>query len=118
MNQTIRFSTNWNNKLNNKAFSTIRIHNPKKYIIGNAYNIELNGISKGIATLHEKRILSIDKLNNFICYLDTGYSKAQTIGILQKMYKNLNLKNVLFDFCLLVYNQQSETQPVQSKLNL
>ncbi len=43
----IKFSFNWNNKLENKAFTTIRIHNPNKYKTGNMYEIELNETPKG-----------------------------------------------------------------------
>jgi len=56
-NDTIKFSYNWNNKLENKAFTTIRIHNPKKYIAGKAFNIELNGTPKGQCHLvKEKKV--------------------------------------------------------------
>ena len=82
-NKTIRFSYNWNNKLDNKAFTTIRLHNPNKYIVGNEYNVEINGKQKGVAFLQDKRTLGINQLNDFICYLDTGYNKQQTIGMLQ-----------------------------------
>jgi hypothetical protein len=63
---TIRFSYNWNNKLDNKAFTTIRLHNPKKYSVGNEYNIQINDQHKGVATLQDKRTLNIAQLNDFI----------------------------------------------------
>lgn len=102
-NNVIRFSCNWNGKLNNRAFTTIRIHNPKKYTVGKTYNIELNGKPNGEAKLYEIRVLPLSHLNNFICYLDTGYSRDETLKILQRMYKHLDLNRVSFDFCLLVY---------------
>ena len=34
----IRFSYNWNNKLNCHSYTTIRIHNPSKYEINIRYN--------------------------------------------------------------------------------
>ncbi len=117
---TIRFSYNWNNKLENKAFTTIRLHNPKKYTVGKKFDIELNEKPKGVAILQDKRTLGIHQLNDFICYLDTGYNLQQTINMLQRMYKNINIQTALFDFCLLVYTrQEKQTKPVlQTSLEL
>jgi hypothetical protein len=107
-NNIIKFSYNWNNKLGNKAFTTIRIHNPKKYIVGNVYQIELNENPKGTAVLKSKRIIKIDQLNDFICYIDTGYNRQEAESIIQRMYKNMDLKSTLFDFCLLVYDKPNK----------
>lgn len=99
----IPFSFNWNNKLDNKAFTTIRLHNPNKYKQGLAFKIELKGELKGKAELREIRTLRASQLNNFMCYLDTGYSKQETFEILKKMYSGIDLETALIDFCLLVY---------------
>lgn len=119
-NDTIKFSYNWNNKLENKAFTTIRIHNPKKYISGKLFDIELNGISKGTALLKEKRTINPGQLNDFICYLDTGYNSRETLQILERMYPNMNIHNTLFDLCLLVYEKPNEpkTKTFDLKLEL
>jgi len=119
-NNVIRFSFNWNGKLNNRAFTTIRVHNPNRYTIGKTYQIELNGQHKGKATLQDKRVLRADQLNSFICYLDTGYSQAETLNILKRMYKNMDLQTALFDFCLLVYTKpdKQEIKDLQPTLEL
>lgn len=39
--RSIKFSYNWNQKLNCKAFTTIRIHNDGKYVVGEIYNVYL-----------------------------------------------------------------------------
>ncbi|MDD4992153.1 MAG: hypothetical protein PHR83_07980 [Paludibacter sp.] len=114
----IQFSYNWNNKLQNKAFTTIRLHNPNKYKVGNVYEIEINDNPKGTATLQDVRVLRIDQLNDFICYLDTGYNREQTINMLQRMYKNINLKTALFDFLLLVYNKPEIQAPKELQMSL
>lgn len=118
IDNTIRFNQNWNGKLNNKAFTTIRIHNPKKYIIGNVYSIELSAKPIGKAVLQGKRVLRIDQLNDFICFLDTGYCRNEAIAILQRMYKDVNLQNVLFDFCLMVYQKREKQEATQTRLEL
>jgi len=119
-NNIIRFSFNWNGKLNNRAFTTIRIHNPNKYTIGKTYQIELNGKPNGKATLQDKRVLRVDQLNRFICYLDTGYSQTETMNILKRMYKTIDLQTALFDFCLLVYTtpNKQEIKDLQATLEL
>jgi hypothetical protein len=116
--EKILFSYNWNNKLQNKAFTTIRLHNPNKYIIGKVYDIEINDNKKGTATLQDVRVLRIDQLNDFICYLDTGYSRENTIKMLQRMYKKININNSLFDFCLLVYNKTEKQEPKEMQTSL
>jgi len=115
-NQTISFSYNWNNKLQNKAFTTIRLHNPKKYKVGNMFQIELKGETLGTAILQEKRTLKADQLNNFICFLDTGYSRADTINMITKMYKIENLQTAYFDFCLLVYTKPDKQKAKENQL--
>jgi hypothetical protein len=101
--EKIEFSYNWNGKLNNKAFTTIRLHNGRKYRAGKTYQIILKGEKIGTAMLKDKRVLLLEQLNEFICYIDTGYSKGETITILTRMYKNVDLSRATFDFCLLVY---------------
>jgi len=115
-NNTIRFSCNWNNKLTNKAFTTLRIHNPSKYVVGRVYDIEFNGKPDGQAIIQDIRVIRIQQLNDFSCYLDTGYSREQTIGILRKMYPKIDLNNTSFDFCLLV-RQPQPTKPQPQQMN-
>jgi len=116
----ISFSNNWNNKLDNKAFTTIRLHNPNKYRQGLLYEIELKGETRGKAELREIRTLRATQFNNFICHLDTGYNKRETMEILKRMYSGLDLETALFDFCLLVYvkPEKQETKRIQSTLEL
>jgi len=119
-NDIIKFSYNWNNKLNNKAFTTIRRHNPQKYRIGNQFIIELNGEKKGAAILQEKRVFKIDQLNEFMSFIDTGYNRDKTTEILNRMYKGIDLKNTFFDLCLLVYvgREKTKEKEIQQKLEL
>lgn len=110
--ETIKFSFDWNRKLQNKAFTTIRL-NDQKYQMGVRYLIELKGEIKGVATLVDMRKLTIDQLNNFVTYLDTGYNVEQTTRLLQTMYKNqkVDWESQLLVFCLLVYDDK-ETETI------
>jgi hypothetical protein len=119
-NEIIRFSCNWNNKLTNKAFTTLRLHNPNKYKPGQTYEIELNGKPQGRAVIKEIRTIYISQLNDFICFLDTGYNTTQMIGILNRMYANIDIRTQKFDFCLLVYLKETKqnNEPEQTTLPL
>ena len=120
--EKIKFSYNWNNKLTNKAFTTIRLHNRQKYRQGERYEIELNGKILGVAILQDIRQTILANLNNFITYLDTGYNVAETKSILQRMYKAkpINWDVQKLDFCLLVYEKQDKAIPPygNSKMNM
>lgn len=103
--ETIKFSNNWNGKLSNKAFTTFRPHNPEHYSVGKEYRIELRGKYLGNAVLRSMRMICPDQLNDFVSYLDTGYSAREMVGILLKMYPALTPKTP-FDFCLFVYTHK------------
>jgi hypothetical protein len=104
----IQFAQNWNNKLNNKSFTTIRLHNPKKYIIGKEYDIIL--IQKKqinmqfSATIIDIKQIRIDQVNEYIARLDTGYSAEACQQMIRKMYwySRINWDSQLLDFCLLL----------------
>jgi hypothetical protein len=106
--ETLSFSYNWNNKLANRAFTTLRLHNNTKYEIGNLFHITLKGKELGIAELREKRTIRLDQLNPFITFLDTGYGVDHTKNMIKTMYKNqtIDWSKQLLDFCLLLYQNQ------------
>lgn len=98
---SINFSTNWNNKLDCIAFTTIRLKNPKKYIIGKKYKILLKKELKKQAIIKDIKHFFINDINEYVAYLDTGYSASETIEIVKKMYSKVNLDKQPFSFILL-----------------
>lgn len=86
-NERLDFSYNWNNKLENKCFSTIRIFS-KKYSIGNLFDVYLKDNFLFIAKIKFEKSFFMNQLNEPMSLLDTGYSKSETLDILKKMYKN------------------------------
>lgn len=86
-NKEIKFSYNWNNKLDCNFFTTIRLYNPIKYQIGHIYDVSLKGEFKKQARLVEMKKIHHDQINAFIAGLDTGYSVEETKKILERMYK-------------------------------
>ena len=105
--EKIEFTHNWNNKLDNDAFTTIRPHNSHRYQINSFYDIFYRDKLKGKACIVDIRRISVKQINNFIGYLDTGYSAFQTQQIIRKMYKCDD--NFMIDFILLSYVKSEKT---------
>lgn len=88
-------SYDWNKKLSNDVFSTIRIWNPSKYWVGMEKIIRLEqNVGGGKTVMRElKRAeivhITMRKLNEFTeseCWLDTGYSRVDTVKVIKQMY--------------------------------
>jgi len=83
------FSHNWNGKLGCRFFTTLRLSS--RFNVGDSPEIWLNGIFQGIGCIiDKKRVDSPDALNEWVCRIDTGYSKEETKGILSKMYPKIS----------------------------
>jgi hypothetical protein len=87
MYEKIDFSYNWNNKLNCKCFTTLRLKN-EKYKVGNVYEITLKGGTMFFAKIIAIKTLKISHINDFIAAIDTGYSADEMKQLIKTMYKN------------------------------
>lgn len=92
--EKINFSYNWNNKLDCKYFTTLRL--TKKYNINDKIEISLKNKTICKGTIIDKKAFGYNKINNFIAGIDTGYSVQETKDILKRMYKNVDLESKLF----------------------
>jgi len=86
----LKFSTNWNNKLNCDYFTTIRLYS-EKFIVGDTYDIVLKSKHLKFAECRGFKVFYIEQINEYIAGLDTGYDVAETKKLIKSMYKNLNL---------------------------
>jgi hypothetical protein len=84
---TIKYSYNWNNKLNCDIYTTIRLATGK-YKLNETYAVNLKGTHISNAIVLDVQVITIDQLKPWIAYLDTGYSLKETKEILYKMYPN------------------------------
>lgn len=95
----INFSYNWNEKLNCNAFTTVRLENHKKYNVGSIYEIHLKNQLVKKCLIQDIKILKQSQFNQFIAYLDTGYSLGEFHKVIERMYphikKNPNQKFML-----------------------
>lgn len=89
--EQLNFSYNWNNKLACTSFTTFRLHNPRKYAKGKKLSVMLQGKNLKDVEVLDVRTLKIEKVNEFMAQLDTGYSVDEFKDILFKMYKHKNI---------------------------
>jgi len=80
----INFSYNWNNKLDCKFFTSIR--NSDRYQIGERYEVSLKGRPIKIVKCVGKKAVTVQSITQEECWIDTGYSKTTTTGMLDKMH--------------------------------
>ena len=95
----LKFSTNWNNKLECRYFTTVRIVN--KFTVGERIIIVFKNKFK-FGRVMETRKIKGEDFNDFLCYLDTGYNLEQTKSIILKMYDRKNWSDVNHMFLHLI----------------
>jgi len=88
----IDFSYNWNNKLDCKAFTTLRLSG--RHQVGERLAIWLKEkkgkeSQKGIAEVIGKKRLTLAQISEYIAYLDTGYSAKECQDIIKRMYRKV-----------------------------
>lgn len=94
----MKFTTNFNNKLYCKAFIVLR---PGSYRLGDVHDIYLNADFIGKAEIIDIKPVNVDKLNNFMAFIDSGYNATECRDIISKMYKD---KLIIINCMLLVYH--------------
>ncbi|MFV8335189.1 hypothetical protein ACNQF7_03770 [Flavobacterium sp. RSP29] len=114
--EKLEFSTNWNNKLDCKCFTTIRIYNPQKHFKDNQFEVFLQRKYKGKVVVLGVVKTYLDKLNDYVCYLDTGYNKAETVELLRKMYKAKNIDFSKKQITILLLQKVEPVKPRQETL--
>ena len=110
----LEFSTNWNNKLECKCFTTIRLYNPTKHFQGNKFNVFLQKKYRSKVEIIAISLIKLHQLSDYICFLDTGYSKEETKEILLKMYPRIDFKTQYLTILLL--KKIDSPQPKQETL--
>jgi len=97
----IKFSYNWNNKLNCFVFTTIRLENESKYKIEETYNIYLKENLIKTAQIIDIKTIYLHQINSYIALLDTGYSVAETKELFKKMYPTTDFSKQKLSLILL-----------------
>ena len=88
--ETIKFTYNWNKKLETDVFTTIRLENTHKYHLGEQYLLRLmergRMIDRGVGEIIAITPIKLIQLKLYAAWLDTGYDLTATKDIIYKMY--------------------------------
>ena len=87
----INFSYNWNHKLHCDSFTTLRLRNDARYFVGAVGNIYLKNQYVSAFKIVAIKHFTIDRINEFVARIETGYSREKTIALIKTMYKNRNI---------------------------
>lgn len=85
---TINFSNNWNGKLFNDCFSTIRLYNSDTFYLGAEIDIQLKRQELGTAKIVAVRKFRFEQIDDFIGFTETGKPAAYLSTITKKFYLN------------------------------
>lgn len=89
-NDQLNFSTNWNGKLMCEYFTSIRLHNPRKFAVGNKFDVYLKGAYMGVHEVVGHKRLTVETISEWIALLDTGYPLVECQNIIRTMYKKID----------------------------
>lgn len=93
MMDDLNFNHNWNGKLNCDFFTTIRLWNERKYFVGAKFKMYLKKKYKCDVEVVGVKKAFINQINDWMAWMDAGYSAKTTQDLLRDMYKNKPLIN-------------------------
>lgn len=94
----LHFSTNWNGKLFTDCFTTLRRAN--RFSVGQVVWVYLEGNYLYDAEVVAVQPRWLQELDEYECHLDTGYSAAETRGIVAKMNQDATPKTTMYKILL------------------
>lgn len=100
------FSTNWNNKLDCRAFTTLRLYDEHRHVAGRPVKILLKGHNMGSGRIEAVKKFHINQLSPYISYLDTGYSVEECKSILHRMYSTVDWDRKALALILIVKDKK------------
>lgn len=102
---SIKFSHNWNHKLDNDIFTTIRNWTPEKegYYrsqLGKTMEVLLHGAKGGEARLLSVRVVLYTMIDSALLRLDTGMADLNEI---KKLFINFGMEDIMSRMILLTF---------------
>lgn len=102
----VNFSSNYNHKLNCKSFSTVRLQNEEKYVIGHLFRISLvrkvtgQNVEFALARLVSSHNFYLKDATPAMSYLDANLNVKDFVNLIQGLYckqkVNFNIKKLSF----------------------
>lgn len=126
----IKFSVNWNNKLNCNHFTTVRLKNEAIFYKGaqaaifmksscivqdNRFPEERNHLFMFNADIVHVANCNLNDLPEFFCLTDTGYDKLKCTNMLRTMYKNNEKAGENPEMSIIVLKRSWEKNPVATE---
>ena len=87
--ESIKFNHNWNNKLDCKCFTTVRLKYDAKYFVGAKFSVDFKG-KFFYVIVRDVRHFMLKDLDLFTAMLDTGYSTFEFRNIIRTMYPRID----------------------------
>ena len=111
INKDFQFSHNWNNKLDNDVFTTLRLSD--RWNVGDQGDIFLKHLRKGRGEVVIKVKTTFGAITDGVAYIDTGYDANTCRQILQTMYNGQVLTNahVIYLYFIKRIKTPAEPQP-------
>jgi len=120
---SINFSHPWcgnsdHFKIHHQRFTTIRKHNPKKYVKGRSIGICYREKPVKICTIKNVDTCTLQSISGRTFISDTGYNKTESLKIFSKMYNmsEAALCSIMFDViyletdCMLISESAKSVQ--------
>ena len=107
----LKFSYNWNKKLDCRAFTTIRLYQPAKHYRGQSVRVLLkdNCIAEGM--VHDVQAFYLTQMNTYMAWIDTGYSVEEAQAIIRKMYPKVDFSQQRLALLLIVKEETKKAVP-------
>jgi len=104
----LKFSYNWNKKLDCDAFTTIRLYNLHKHYKGQSVRVLLKDQFLFEGIIWEVSTFMLDQMNEFVALIDTGYTLEEAKQIIRRMYPSVNFQKQRLAFILVKKNKQDK----------
>jgi len=108
----LEFSSNWNNKLDNNSFTTIRLSG--RFNVDEEIEVYFRDNRKpGRFKVIGKKIITLNGINDWIAYIDTGYSAVECKDILRKMYPKVKdwTNQPIYYYLIMKFKTKKEPEP-------
>lgn len=102
----LKFSYNWNNKLDCKGFTTLRLSN--RFKPDQEYRIMLKGVRVCDARVVDVKRFLLHEINDWIAYIDTGYDANECKEIIKKMYKKYDINWRTKKLCWILFERNKD----------
>lgn len=94
--RTIKFSSNWNGKLCNDVFTTIRLYDYDKYPIFEKYEVHYKNKVLGIVECEAQKAFKYGSINDITALVDCGHAAPYLTKLLKNFYPQLTADSLIY----------------------